>query len=507
MRCTFAAVASILISFAPDVGAAGPIDDAGKEEHKASVKAFFDALAKGEYEAACKDFDETVRKASPPDKLKEFWEAFQKQVGALKKQGNPRVEKVGKYEVIVVPCQFEKITLDARISFDANGKIAGYGFVPATSKEYKPPEYVKHDAFREVEVTINAGSEWELPGTLSVPVGPGPFPAVVLVHGSGPNDRDETILGNKPFRDLAWGLSSRGISVLRYEKRTRVHGTKMTGKKFPTVKEETTDDALAAVGLLRKTPGIDPMRIFVLGHSLGGLMAPRIGDQDPKIAGLIVMAGNTRPLEELVVEQLTYIYSLQRGPTDKQKEELAELRKKVDRVKSADLSADTPGKELPLGVPGGYWLALRDYHPDQVAAKLSMPLLVLQGERDYQVTMADFALWKNSLEGRKDAKLRSYPKLNHLFIEGAGKSKPAEYLAAGHVAREVIDDIAAWVRGLHPPTAAPEDGWHSASGGVTLECTCGGFARQVSEGRRCRSRLLHFSIRHLRGARPCRPGR
>jgi dienelactone hydrolase len=443
MKCVWSALVAVSC-LAPAL--AGLSDDARESKLRAAATAFFDALVKEDYDAACKDFDETVRKASPPDKLKDFWQGFQKQVGSLKKRSDARLEKVGKYDVIIIPCQFEKITLDARISFDANGKMAGYGFVPAASKEYKAPEYVKRDTFREVEITLNEGGEWDLPGTLSIPVGSGPFPAVVLVHGSGPNDRDETVLGNRPFRDLAWGLSSRGITVLRYDKRTRVHGTKMTGKSFPTIKEEVTDDALAAVALLRKTRDVDPKRVFVLGHSLGGLMAPRIGEQDSKIAGLVVMAGNARPLEDLVVEQFTYLYSLDGGPTDKQKEDLAELEQKVARVKAANLAADTPGKELPLGVPGAYWLALRDYHPDQLAAKLAMPLLVLQGERDYQVTMADFALWKKSLEGRKDATLKSYPKLNHLFAEGEGKSKPAEYLKAGHVAREVIDDIAAWLK-------------------------------------------------------------
>lgn len=218
MKYLLCAIAAISLH-APAI--AGPFDDARESKLKASAKAFFEALAKEDYEAACKDFDETLRKASPPDKLKEFWQGFQKKVGALKKQGDPRVEKVGKYEVIVISCQFEQITLDARFSFDTNGKMAGYGFVPAASKEYEAPDYAKRDAFREVELVINEGGDWELPGTLSIPVGEGPFPTVVLVHGSGPNDRDETILGNKPFRDLAWGLSSRGIAALRYEKRDR----------------------------------------------------------------------------------------------------------------------------------------------------------------------------------------------------------------------------------------------------------------------------------------------
>jgi dienelactone hydrolase len=485
---------------------AGPLDDARESSLKASVKAFFDAIAKEDYEAAARDFDETVRKASPPDKLKELFQTLNKQLGALKKQGEARLEKVGKYEIIVVPCQFEKMALDARISFDAEGKIAGYGFVPAANKEYKAPAYVHRDAFREIEVKLNAGGVWELPGTLSVPAGKGPFPAVVLVHGSGPNDRDETILGSKPFRDLAWGLSSRGIAALRYEKRTRVHGSKMIGKDFPTLKEEVVDDALAAVALLRTSKDIDAKRVFILGHSLGGFMASRIGEADPQIAGLIIMAGNSRPLEDLVVEQLTYIYSLE-GPTDKHKAELEELKKKVTRVKDPNLAADTPGKDLPLGVPGSYWLSVRGVQPVETAAKVAMPMLILQGERDYQVTMADFALWKKGLEGKKNVRLNSYPKLNHLFIEGDGKSKPAEYLKAGHVAREVIEDIAAWIQQISTSLFASEDGWHPDQGRVRLGCTPECLEGIVPEGRQCRRRLLPLVIRHSRGARSCGPGR
>jgi dienelactone hydrolase len=435
---------ALALLFLPVVRAWDSSDDAKWAKHKAAVKAFFDASAKEDYEAAAKDFDDAMRKALPPDKVKELWQGLHKKLGSLKHQEPPKTETKGKYDFVVIVCQFDKLTLDARFTFTADGKIAGLGFVPTATTEYKAPEYVKRDTFREVEVKIGDGGPWELPGTLSIPNGDGPFPAVVLVHGSGPNDRDETILANKPFRDLAWGMSSRGIAVLRYEKRTRVHGEKMIGKEFPTVKEEVVDDALAAVALLRTRKEIDPKCVFVLGHSLGGLMAPRTGELDSKIAGLIVLAGNTRPLEDLVLEQLTYLYSLE-GPTDEQKAELQKIKEQVARVKDPKLAADTPGKELPLGVPGGYWLALRDYLPAETAAKLRMPMLILQGERDYQVTMEDFALWKKRLGERKNVVLKSYPRLNHLFMIGEGKAKPDEYMKAGHVAPEVIDDITAWL--------------------------------------------------------------
>ena len=300
----------------------------------------------------------------------------------------------------------------------------------------------KRDAFQEIEVKVGEG-EWALPATLSLPKGDGPFPAVVLVHGSGPHDRDETIGPNRPFRDLAWGLASRGIAVLRYEKRTKEHGTKLAKKKDITVKEETIDDALAAVKLLRKTPRIDPKKVFVLGHSLGAMLAPRIGELDSAIAGLILLAGPTRPLEDLILEQFSYLASLNEVPL----RSLEAIKAQVRRAKDPKLSPDTPAADLPLGLAGcPIGFRYGKPIPLKAVAKIKQPMLILQGERDYQVTMTDFAGWKKALAGRKNAELKSYPKLNHLFVEGTGKSKPSEYQKEGHVAKEVIEDIAGWVK-------------------------------------------------------------
>jgi len=438
--------ALMALAMAAPLTTAAPPDDMKQAMLKAKAAALIEALSKDKYEEAGKDFDAAMKKALPVDKLKTLRKDLDKKVGALKKQSFLRTEKAGKYDIVMIACQFDKATLHARVVFDKDGKITGLGFLPATpSVNYKAPDYVKREAFREVDAKIGSG-EWELPGTLSIPVGDGPFPAVVLVHGSGPQDRDETILVNKPFRDLAWGLSSRGVAVLRYDKRTKAHATKFASKKdFPSVKEEVIDDAVAAVELLRKTKGIDAKRIFVLGHSLGGTMAPRIGQLDPRIAGLIILAGASRPLEDLVLDQFTYIYSLE-GPTDEQKAELGKIKKQVARVKDPKLSADTPAEDLPLGAPAVYWLSLRETRPTDIAPKIKQPMLILQGERDYQVTMDDFRLWKKAMESRQNVEFKSYPKLNHLFMEGEGKAKPAEYSKVGHVSVAVIDDIVAWVK-------------------------------------------------------------
>jgi dienelactone hydrolase len=422
-------------------------DEASERAKKAT--ALVDALAKEDFAAVVKDFDATMKKALPAEKLETTWKAVVKQVGAFKKRGELRTAKEGKYDVVIVPCEFEKLTLDARVVFSADKEITGFFLSPAKGAfEFKPPHYARPDSYTEVNVEVGEG-EWVLPGTLTLPKGDGPFPGVVFVQGSGPNDRDETIGPNKPFRDLAWGLASQGVAVLRYEKRTKEHGTKFI-KEFKdtmTLKEETTDDVLAAVAVLRKRKEIDGKRVFVLGHSLGAFVAPRVGELDPSLAGLILLAGNTRPLEDLVTEQFAYIYSLNGDLTDDDRGKLEKIKKQVAKVKDPSFGKDTPSSELPLGLPASYWLALKAYDPAATATKLTVPMLVLQGERDYQVTMADFGGWKKALAARKDVTLKSYPKLNHLFMEGEGKSKPEEYNQAGHVAKEVVDDIAPWVKG------------------------------------------------------------
>lgn len=416
------------------------------EELTKKAKAFVELLVKEDYEKAVQDFDATMTSALPKDKLEEAWNGAISQYGSFKKQVGTRSEKYQEYDIIFVTCEFEKDPLDVQIVFDSEKKIAGLFFVRPQSKEFEPADYVNSDSFTEKEVQIGEG-EWVLPGTLTLPKGKGPFPVILLVHGSGPNDRDETIGPNKPFKDLAWGLASLGIAVLRYEKRTKEHSLKMAAIAGElTVQEETIDDALAGVSLLRDTEAIDKDRIFVLGHSLGGMLIPRIGLQDKDISGFIVLAGAARPLEDLMLEQFNYIFSLDGKIDEKEKEDLEEITEQVEKVKDSDLSSDVSPEELPMGVPPAYWLDLRGYKPAKTAKELEKPLLILQGERDYQVTMEDYKLWQEALKDKENVIFKTYPALNHLFISGEGKSSPDEYSIPGHVSEEVIKDISGWIK-------------------------------------------------------------
>jgi dienelactone hydrolase len=408
-----------------------------------------DQLAGGDFASARRLFDHAMTQAFSQARLKDEWQQLLGQVGPFQRILTGRaVERQG-YQVITVPCQFERETIDLNVVFHQSGQIAGLNYQPASAPSpYHPPSYVQTTAFRDVEVTVGSG-EWALPGTLSVANGAGPLPAVVLVHGSGPQDRDETLGPNRPFRDLAWGLASQGIAVLRYDKRTKVHAGKLSPDMVAqlTVQEEVVDDALLAVQLLRQTPRIAADRIYVLGHSLGATLAPRIGRQDPAIAGLIVMAGLTRRLEDTILDQFTYIYRLSGSMTDTKKADLERLTEQVARVKDPNLSDQVPAQDLPLNVHPAYWLSLRDYHPAEVAKSLGMRILVLQGGRDYQVTAAgDFPAWQAALSGKSNATLKLFPKLNHEFIAGEGPSTPQEYSVEGHVDEEVIRDIAGWIK-------------------------------------------------------------
>jgi uncharacterized protein len=198
---------------------------------------------------------------------------------------------------------------------------------------------------------------------------------------------------------------------------------------------------------LRATDGLDPKRVFVLGHSLGGIVAPRIGQAEPQIAGLIILAGClSRPLEDVWVERARYRLSLKAKPSADEKAALAALESTAAKVKKLT-AADVSSSALLQGVPPAWWLDFRQHDPLAIAKGLQQPLLILQGGRDFQTGQVDFDRWKETLGARPKIAFKLYPNLNHFFIAGAGESTPDEYTQPGHVAETVVADVAEWIRG------------------------------------------------------------
>ena len=356
-----------------------------------------------------------------------------KAYGAVTGIDDAQVQKSGTNTIAVFPVHFEKQNINFRFIINGQGQVFAMFQLPGAASWVRP-QYSKPDTFTEREVTVGTDS-WKLPATLTVPKGAGPFPGMVLVHGFGPNDRDETVLGTKVFKDLAEGLASRGIVVIRYEKRTKQYGARVASAQDFTVDEETVTDAVRAAELLRVQKEVDPKRVYVVAHGLSGYVSPRIVEEDGKLAGVVVMAGNARPLEDLVVEQAEYV-----GVNAQQLQRLKAEAAKVKALEQAD--ADAPKV---MGMSAPYLLDLKGYDPVAATKKSAVPMLFLQGERDFQVTMKDHGLWKTGLAARKDTSFKSYPALNHLFVAGEGKSSEAEYRKPGHVDAAVIDDIAKFV--------------------------------------------------------------
>lgn len=395
------------------------------------------------------DFGEAGARVDPevpegvmgPGELETLWSQVSAQLGTLSSLAPGRISEQGQYHLVDLPASFESQALTLRVVLTDSLLVSGFFLRPLEPPPYDPPAYVDESRFHEVEITVG-GEPWPLPGTLTLPNREGPVPGAVLVHGSGPNDRDETVGRSRPFRDLAWGLGSRGIAVLRYDKRTKAHGTRLP----PDIglEEEVVADALAALELVRSRPEIDAERVFLLGHSLGGMLVPTIAARDGSVAGIGILAAPARPFFDVLLGQLAYVASLEEDPGSPTRSRLDSLIALVEEVESGG----APEGEPVLGAPPSYWREVADLDPVTTATALPIPILVLQGGRDYQSTPADYARWVEALEGKEGFVSHLYPALNHLFAPGAGTATPEEYAAGeSHVHEEVILGLARWIQG------------------------------------------------------------
>ncbi|RGM48960.1 MULTISPECIES: alpha/beta hydrolase [Bacteroides] len=376
----------------------------------------------------------------------------EKVFGKLQSKSEWQTENVQGGTLYYSDLKFERYDFRFILAFDADGAMNTIRLSPVPATSVTPSVAYNEKKMSERDITVGAEG-FQLPGTLTVPkfatvAEARKVPCIILVHGSGPHDRDETIGPNKPFRDIAWGLAERGIAVIRYDKRTKTYGADcVPAGRVLDYDTEVVDDVLSAVALAKTLPEIASDSIYVLGHSLGGTLAPRIAERSKELAGIIVLAGLARPFEDAVEEQTVYIMSLAPASAEA-KMQFADLKEQLNNVRKLGTNAFDEQIPLPLNLPRSYWEFANAYKPVSVAAKLKLPIFVLQGERDYQVTMEDFAFWRFGLWRNKNAFFKSYPKLNHLLQEGTGKATPMEYSRASSVPAYVLNDLAAFAHGI-----------------------------------------------------------
>ncbi len=365
------------------------------------------------------------------------------QLGTLEEISPAYEGELKGYKVFYIPCVFSNMSVDLVLVTD-QGLIAGLNTGAYTGGAEQEETSALFDSI-DLALPVPSMNK-ELPGTLTVPKGDGPFPAVVLIHGSGPCDRDESVGNLKPFKDLAEGLAEKDIAVYRFDKRTYVYGSEMMNDHQITLVEESIEDAVNAVQLLAAQEKIDPDRILVLGHSLGGNAVPAIAgelEQAPvKACGFIMMAASPRPLDELMREQYDYLYSLLPEVTEEQQAEKDALFSELDRLKDPDALTDD---DMIAGAYAPYWKWLADYDALKEAEGIAEPCLLLQGEEDYQVTMEDFAIWQEAVGEKENWQLISYPGLIHAFTQGQKAEGAAAYSRNEKVDPQVIEDIAGFI--------------------------------------------------------------
>ncbi len=399
-----------------------------------------------------KDIPEVIQMLSddflqqvPERQVVEIAEGLERQLGPFSHVRRVIHEADETYHAVVLVSRFGEMDWAMRITLDRDNKVAGFFLTMAPPESFTPPPaWVDTTAFVQIPMELDCG-DVKLPAMLAKPIAAEGFPLVVLVHGSGAHDMDQTIGPNKIFRDIAWGLASQGVAVLRYEKRNHRHQHSLDLNTI-TVWDEAGGDAVHAIRMSMQFPGVDPERVYLLGHSLGGMIAPRIAMEVPELAGIISLAGTPRQLYEIIPGQLKHLMSLNEEVSEAARAQLQEAREIAARLKGKQSQPDAEYSSSLLGMPPSYLKEMNMHNTGEIASGLPQSILIVQGGRDYQVTMADFQAWKEALQNHHDTTFLLYPEMDHLFFAGEGTSAPASYHENNNVDKRVIDDLVDWIK-------------------------------------------------------------
>jgi len=388
---------------------------------------------------------EKVQKA---EELESAWQSVVSQAGSYLNLGKQSSTYVGNYLKEDFTLNFERQIILLTVISSRSGVPKEVIF--QTLKSYKDKKkqaaYVKKNLFSEKNVSIG-NSKWKIPGLITVPKPRGRYPAVIFVHDLGVGDKDGTFGNNRIFQDLAWGLGSKGVISVRFDKRVYAHSDKLSQKnRNMTVNEETIDDVISAVNLLSSHRKVNASRIFLIGHGLGGTLVPRILSRDPRIHGSISINAPSRKLEQVQLNKMMRLLMMDGVIDTKERLAYTSLSQKFKKVRELNLNTPVKSQELPLNLGPQYWLDMRAYDPFQWTHRIRhKPMLFLQGERDFETTLQDFETWEKKLSKNNKAQFKLYENLNHIMVFGNGPSTPQEYFIPKHLAPQVLDDIYNWI--------------------------------------------------------------
>lgn len=404
-------------------------------------KTYAEQMATGEFSYVTEEFSKSLKRQLTEEQLKAGWDTTVANIGDYIGIHDCTTSKEKDLTIVLVILEYENNGIQLRLVYNKESKIDGiwinyYKIDKKTSKE-------SNDIFEEIEIKIGDG-DYPLDGMLTLPTKVKNPPVVILVHGSGQSDMDETIGAsqNKPFRDIAHGLAEQGIATIRYNKRYFQYPELAT--KDITINEEVLNDVSLAIQCAVESAAVDSSNVFILGHSLGGMLAPKIASDNTNVTGIISLAGSPRNLGDIIIDQNKDAINRLEGTSDTDKEALIQqIEDEVQKLKNVTIEDDS---EI-LGVHSSYWYSLNQIHTDEILNQLDIPMMFLQGSADFQVYAdIDYVLWQTLLEDRENVTFHLYDELNHLFMTTNGKVDITEYDKAGTVDSKVIEDIALFIK-------------------------------------------------------------
>ena len=351
------------------------------EELSADANKLVEELAAGDFSGAKKNhkYGFVMTFLTGQKTLKTIWDSLLTQYGDYVAVYEYECSEEAGFDNIIIKVAFTNKSVDFKVTYNKGTfKISGLHYSVNADKPSLAgapvPEAPDGVAERNFEFDSHG---FKIPAILAWPEGEGAYPLVILVHGSGPNNSDESVGSQAPFRDIAWGLARQGIAVLRYDKRTLVYPESFG--ESSTVEEETVEDAVSAAVYAQKLPEVMPDEIFILGHSLGGMMIPRIAEASEEARGFIMMAASVTPLHELMVEQYEYIFNLDGKLSLNERISLAQARKMSKNVSELTEGSGKKASGL-FDISAAYWLYLNGYDVLERVQAIDRPLLKSRGK-------------------------------------------------------------------------------------------------------------------------------
>ena len=389
--------------------------------------------------------DATMKRYMDADRLDMTWNGLIENYDSLQSINETTITQKDSNTITETKINFAKKSFLFKLTINNNGELSGMYFLN-TKLKYTPPDYINTLNFIETKIAVpTKGISSE--GVLSMPKTQQNVPLIIIVGGSGGTDKDGTVGPNKSYNDIAWALAAQGVAVYRYDKRT-ANPENLKGIKNPNdflLYQEYVEDVKNIVDLFSEDKRINPKQIFVAGHSQGGFMLPYFVKVCPKIKGVISLAGNYGNVVDLMAYQFEYLKQFLADSASKQAYDV--MIKKAEYMKRNVSSTQINKDSMIPGLTMAYVKDMMANGPEKLHVVLhKKPALFIQGERDYQVPMSEFELWKQAMQKSCCATFISYPKLNHLLMEGEGISKPTEYNKPNNVPEYVANEIAKWVK-------------------------------------------------------------